>query len=49
MDRAIGFVGGAVIVAVLLPTITTFAQAVLPALLMLLIVLVGFRWLLSWL
>jgi hypothetical protein len=49
MDRAIGFVGGVVIVAVLLPTITTFAQSLLPALLMLLVLLVGFRWLVSWL
>jgi uncharacterized membrane protein YccC len=49
VDRLIGIVAGLVVAAVLLPAITSLAQAVMPVLLMLLVFLVGFRWLLSWL
>lgn len=49
MDRLIGFAATLVIVALLLPIAADVAHAAMPALLMLLVCLVGFRWLLSWL
>lgn len=49
MDRLIYIVVGLVVVAVLLPMIADLFQALMPVLFMALVLLVGFRWLLSWL
>lgn len=49
MNRLIGITAGLVVVAVLLPMVADLAQALMPVLMMALVLLIGFRWLLSWL
>lgn len=49
MDRLTGIAATLVIVALLLPMVADFAQAAMPVFLLLLVFLVGLRWLLSWL
>jgi hypothetical protein len=49
VNRLIGIAAGLVVVAVLLPMIADLFQALMPVLFMALVLLVGFRWLVSWL
>lgn len=49
MNRLIGIAAGLVVVAVFLPMVADLFQALMPVLFMALVLLIGFRWLLSWL